>query len=511
MARTGTRSPRNRPRGLVLVQIDGLARPQIERALAKGRMPFLAQLLRDGGYQLHSHFSGIPSTTPAVQGELFYGVKMAVPAFGFRDHTTGHSATMLSPRFARRVESRLKEKHAPLLQGGSAYANIYTGGAERARFCSTRPGDTHRLLSIQPMTTVMSGLAYLWSLARAAPLLVVESLLAVMDAVRGLVWGKGLLKELTFVPTRVSICILLRELVTTSVMLDIKHGRPVVHVNFLGYDEQAHRRGPDSAFAHWTLRGIDDAIRRIWSAAAAGNGRDYTLWIYSDHGQEAAVPFAKASGTSLQKAVTDLARSYGIHPSSLVEIPSDIQLRRFGLLSRSPESRSETGRQSPRNGADNSVQVIAVGAVGHVYFRNKLTWRRRAVFAQDMVCRLGVPLALTRDSMGKVHAWNEQGCFHLPEQAYEVLGDDHPFAVETARGLVGLVRHPDAGAIVACGWRANGRPLTFAAENGAHGGPGAMETHGFALVPQGVFSGTSPNHHIRPLQLRRAALRFLGR
>jgi hypothetical protein len=195
----------------------------------------------------------------------------------------------------------------------------------------------------------------------------------------------------------------------------------------------------------------------------------------------------------------------------LIEVPSDIQLRRFGLLSRKGIAHTEIDRHGSSPGKGNAVQVIAVGSVGHVYFSHKLPWRLRALLAQDMVTRLGVPLALSRDPMGKVHAWSERGDFRLPHQAHEVLGSDHPFAAETARDLIELIRHPDAGAIVVCGWRPRGKPLTFAGENGAHGGPGAMETHAFALLPEGAVPGISPNHHIRPLQLRQAVLRFLGR
>jgi len=36
--------------GLLLLQIDGFARTQLERALAKGHMPYLRRLLRREGY-----------------------------------------------------------------------------------------------------------------------------------------------------------------------------------------------------------------------------------------------------------------------------------------------------------------------------------------------------------------------------------------------------------------------------------------------------------------------------
>ncbi|MGH8020824.1 MAG: hypothetical protein ACREIA_21565, partial [Opitutaceae bacterium] len=43
-------------RGLLLIQIDGLSRHELERALARGRMPFLRTLYRKRGYELHTFY-----------------------------------------------------------------------------------------------------------------------------------------------------------------------------------------------------------------------------------------------------------------------------------------------------------------------------------------------------------------------------------------------------------------------------------------------------------------------
>src|SRR5690242_8516866 len=71
--------------GLLLIQIDGLARKHLDRAIATGRMPFLKRLRQRNGYELHHFYPGLPTTTPAVQAELYYGIRAAVPAFCFMD------------------------------------------------------------------------------------------------------------------------------------------------------------------------------------------------------------------------------------------------------------------------------------------------------------------------------------------------------------------------------------------------------------------------------------------
>ena len=95
--------------------------------------------------------------------------------------------------------------------------------------------------------------------------------------------------------------------------IDVARGLPVIHLNFLGYDEQAHRRGPSSLFAHWTLKGIDDAIARIWRAAQRSAHRHYDVWVYSDHGQEEVKPYHVLYDRSIEDAVSGVFAGLGIN------------------------------------------------------------------------------------------------------------------------------------------------------------------------------------------------------
>jgi hypothetical protein len=119
-----------------MIQLDGLSQPQFEHALARHELPFLRRLIRREHYRLQAHYSGLPSTTPAVQAELFYGVKGAVPAFSFRDHESRQIVRMYEPGAAARVEALNTNKdNESLLSGGSAYSDNYTGGAAEPHFC----------------------------------------------------------------------------------------------------------------------------------------------------------------------------------------------------------------------------------------------------------------------------------------------------------------------------------------------------------------------------------------
>jgi len=168
-----------------------------------------------------------------------------------------------------------------------------TGGADNSNFCASSLGWGAILKKANPLALSLLFLSNAYNFMRAAVLLVIELFLALFDFVSGVIDGHDLFKELKLVPTRVGITILLRELITMGAKIDIARGMPIVHLNLIGYDEQAHRRGPSSKFAHWTLIGIDDAIARIWRAAKGSACRDYDLWIYSDHGQEKKISYTK--------------------------------------------------------------------------------------------------------------------------------------------------------------------------------------------------------------------------
>jgi len=107
--------------GLIMIQIDGLSRRQLEEAIAAGRMPYLARLLRQRYFSLESFYSGVPSTTPAVQGEIFYGVKAVVPSFEFLDHRRGRMFRMYEAESADEIEGRMVADGAePLFEGATS-------------------------------------------------------------------------------------------------------------------------------------------------------------------------------------------------------------------------------------------------------------------------------------------------------------------------------------------------------------------------------------------------------
>jgi endonuclease/exonuclease/phosphatase family metal-dependent hydrolase len=346
---------------------------------------------------------------------------------------------------------------------------------------------------------------------RTVFLLVVEVVLAITDFFRGVFDGKHFNKELKFIPTRVAICILLRELSTAGVLMDVARGVPVVHVNFIGYDEQAHRRGPTSRFAHWSLKGIDHALRRIWGAAHRSKWRSYDMWIYSDHGQEESVPYEVRHGRPLARALEEWVGEYG-EPAVVRNGEKAGHLLRARLLGGRRLQRLlpvHSEFESPPEGK--AVRVAHMGPLGHVYWPQPLESEEKERLARRLVDLVKIPLVLTPDGPDRAAAWTEAGRFSLPREAASVLGAGHPFLSEAAEELVRVTHHADAGTFVISGWSPTEKMLNLAVENGSHGGPGTQELEAFALLPVDTPLTSRDGPHVRALDLREAALRHLGR
>lgn len=503
-AKEGSHAP-----GLLLIQIDGLAREQLEHALQRGRMPFMSRLLHRAGGALHTFYSGMPATTPAVQAELYYGVRTAVPAFSFLDPEADGVGIMLNPEWAKRVEARLAANGTEgLLTGGSSWSNIYTGGASQAEshFCGASIGlgdmwRTHKIANIFLFAFLHSA-----SFLRLLALLPLELVIALVDALRGIQTGRSAVAELKFVVARIFICVGLRELVTLGAKIDLARGLPIIHVNFLGYDEQSHRRGPSSRFAHWTLKGIDRSIRQLHRAARRSDGRDYEVWVFSDHGQIKATPFERLAPGGLEALVHTLWPSAQGKAKPAETRDQDRLSQGIHLASRRRRA-AEVARAELTPFELTEVVVACMGPVGHVYCKRPLTAADDEALVAHLLAH-GVPGVLRVDGAGA--RWQTRDhTAHLPDDTSLLRGA--PELVRAiASDLVALAHHPAAGDLICLGWAPDGRSVSFAREHGAHCGPSPQETQGFLLLPPASVH-LLPAKFVRPDDLRLAALRQLGR
>lgn len=502
--------------GLVLLQIDGLSRVQFERALAAGRMPFLARLLRREGYRMHTFYPGLPTTTPAVQAELYYGVHSAVPAFSFFDRVLQKVGRMWDPEWANAREAKCAEQSEGLLRGGSSWSNIYTGGAgqRESHFCAASIGfgDMWRTKKIRNILVFI--LLQFPAAGRIAWLLLLELLSSLVDLVRAIASGRRPFREFLLLLSRVFVGVGLRELLTISGQIDVARGLPIVHMNFVGYDEKAHVRGPGSRFAQLSLRGIDRAIGKIARAAHRSTRRDYSVWIFSDHGQEATRSFPDAVHGGVEAVLAQCLEESRQRDRAWRDQSGAWASTAYLSRRRSAGREAERNRQRATltDEERRTFSVAAMGPVGHVYFSEPKTDAQRTAFARRLVHEGKIPGVVVRSTDGAITWHHERGTTRVPEEVPDVLPHPEPMRATIARDLAEWCATPDAGDLVLLGWSPwIDVPWSFAPERGAHGGFGVNETQGFLLLPRGTPLPEGTGHFVRPDALRAAALHHLGR
>jgi endonuclease/exonuclease/phosphatase family metal-dependent hydrolase len=501
--------------GLLLIQIDGLPRRQLEAAIANGRMPFLNRLRDHGQYSLHTFYSGLPSTTPAVQGELFYGVRTGVPAFSFLDRAIGEMGMLFDPDWARRFEDKFAAKGEGLLRGGSSWSNIFSGGADssESNFCvaHTGFGDTWRSGRIIQILIFL--LLQFPAMLRISGLVLLELIIGLPEAARGIFKGQWFSQEFGMVLSRMCVGVALREIVTIGGKVDVTRGLPIVHLNFLGYDELSHRRGPGSRFAHWSLKGIDRAIKDLFLAAYRSQRRDYHVWIFSDHGQQETHSFAMEQSDGIKTIVAEsLERMLATNPtgSARSEVHPLPQLfRRSARRRRNLKERLLDAFTVKRG---ESFSIAATGSVGHLYLAEPISDGQKHSLARSLVERGNVPGVLHRANDGKIIWHHAYGETLVPDELPGQL-QSHPPALRTelAQDVVKLCENENSGDLVLLGWNWDGTSWSFAPERGAHAGPGPDETQGFLVVPPGTKLPADSADFVRPTVLRDAALAVLGR
>src|SRR5512136_2645313 len=290
-------------RGLVMMEIDGLSYHHIQKALKDGYMPNLQKMIDEEGYVLSPVDCGLPSQTSSCQAGIMFGDNYDIPAFRWYDKdlqklfVSGKDAGLIDERYA---------KGGGLMRGGSSINNLLAGDAEKsimtaANLKTGTPEEKKRraediyLLALNP-----------YFLMRVIVLFLGEVILEVWQG-----WQQRrkkveprqdrLHKFYPFV--RASMTVLMRDVSSYLLTLDIVRGAPSIYLTWPGYDEVAHHSGPWTTDAFKTLRQYDRVIGRIKDIIERKAPRPYDLLILSDHGQSFGHTFLMRYGYSLKEFV----------------------------------------------------------------------------------------------------------------------------------------------------------------------------------------------------------------
>jgi hypothetical protein len=512
-------------RGIVALQIDALAYADLRRAIALGYCPTIARLLRDEGFHIRRWFSGLPSATPYCQAGIFHGENAGIPAFRFFDKETRRVITCNAPHGVQYIRDRI---HAPgALANGSSYVNLLDGDARTVAFTVAtrermsvyrRLGGTRMLLLI-----VLHPIRVL----RMAFQSVVEWLREEWERVASQFASRATHAEGIFPFVRILSNVIVRELQTMAIVLDVWLGVPVIYSTYMQYDELAHHFGPSSAGALSDLRRTDARIAEIWRMIRDGAPRHYDLVILSDHGMTPAksyrVLFKESLGTTVTRmmargpdgagATADVLSSssedseYSDVGPGIVETVAQVSRHRHyrwrrGLRALRDWTRSRYGLreiifpEKYRVDARHEVVVTYSSCLALIYFDDVseqlgleeiLAVPRRAHLYRALLAHPGIGLVITR-SVGGVHLESTRGRAVIEGESVRILEGDNPLAPYgtesyVVRAVRDLVMQPSSGDLVLFGAYDGYDIVSFDDQVGAHGSAGGDQVYPFIITP----------------------------
>ena len=297
VARRG-RNPISMGRGLLIVQLDGVARPVLETAVKAGHAPTLGRLLRTGDFALHSWSPLLPPTTPASQTGILHGRADVVPGFRWFEKDTGRLIVADHPEDAAEILKRASNGRGLLADDGVSIGNLMSGDAPRsyltmATIEAPEPSHDERRLRGFYVGTVN----YPRLLVLTVGEIVKELFQAERQRSRGI--EPRMHRGLHYAIERAVTNVALRTVSTSLAIEEMYRGATVIYIDYTGYDAVAHHSGPQRREAIDALEGIDRSIASLLMAARHA-AREYDLVALSDHGQNLGPTFSQVSGQSLE-------------------------------------------------------------------------------------------------------------------------------------------------------------------------------------------------------------------
>ena len=284
--------------GIVYLEIDGLAKPVLQRAMRDGNAPNMARWARDT-HRLAEWETDLSSQTGASQAGILLGSNEDISAFRWVEKETATMMTCSAPPDCAELERRLGTGIGLLVDGGASRGNLLSGEAEDVILTVSRmdaekksnPG--YRAFFANGDNALRTLVLFGWE--------VILEWTAALRAIRRDVQPRGHRGGI-YPLMRGALCVFVRDLIVSGVLTDIMRGRPAIYATFSSYDEVAHHSGLERADTLEALRKLDDHFGHIERASRYAP-RPYEIVVLSDHGQTQGATFKQRNGYGLDELV----------------------------------------------------------------------------------------------------------------------------------------------------------------------------------------------------------------
>jgi putative membrane protein len=294
--------------GVFFLEIDGLSKPVLEKAMAQGYAPTMKRWLDEGTHSLVGWETDLSSQTGASQAGLLHGNNFDMPAFRWYDRTQKVLVASSNPDDVARLEKERSDGKGLLVDNGASRGNLMSGDAPNVMNTASTIKDFSRFHTSEfyayfsnPYNFSRTLLLFFWDI--------------VLERYRFRQQRRNDViprldkhhRNFKYALVRGVTTIILRELNIYTLIGDMYAGVPSAYATFVGYDEIAHHSGVETEDAFDTLEKIDEQFARL-EAAAENAPRPYHFIILSDHGQSGGATFKQRYGKTLEDLVQELAK-----------------------------------------------------------------------------------------------------------------------------------------------------------------------------------------------------------
>jgi uncharacterized membrane protein YvlD (DUF360 family) len=344
--------------GIIYLEIDGLARPVLQRAMRDGHAPEMTRWIAAGSHRLAEWETDLSSQTGASQAGLLLGSNDDIPAFRWVEKESGRVMTCSAPPDCALIEERHSSGDGLLAGGGASRSNLLSGEADHVILTVSRI-EAEKIANPGYRAYLANG----YNITRTLVLFFYELALewsAAVKAKRRDVRPRGH-RPLKYGFVRAGLAVFVRDLTVFSVISDMMKGVPAVYACFAGYDEVAHHSGLERADTMEVLRKIDQQFGRI-ARAREYAARPYEIVVLSDHGQTQGATFKQRNGYGLDELVE---RNLGTGAVSRLQAGDENDTAVGKAL------REATGRKqkaaAKNDASGRQVVVLGSGNLGLVY------------------------------------------------------------------------------------------------------------------------------------------------
>ena len=294
--------------GILYLEIDGLSKPVLQRAMRDGNAPNLARWLAEGTHRLVEWEPDLSSQTGASQAGILLGSNEDIPAFRWVEKERGEMMVCSNPDDCAEIERR-HAGHGLLTNGGASRGNLLSGEADHVLLTASRVSEEKKA-----NPGYRAFFANGFNVTRSLALVVWEVVLEVVASARQRrrdVRPRGHRGGI-YPLMRAGMCVVVRDLTVYAVLTDIMIGRPAIYATFASYDEVAHHSGLERQDTLEALRKLDQQFGRIERARRYAP-RPYEIVVLSDHGQTQGATFKQRNGIGLDELVGQSVEARRVH------------------------------------------------------------------------------------------------------------------------------------------------------------------------------------------------------